>query len=143
LARFFFCPEYVALMSFLDFTALRRPKSPNSCLVAPQDLTTRARVDRAAPEFNVAPDELWIRLEDYVSTQSPARSIETDAATRRLRYVAVTPLLRFKDDIDIQVLDVAGDPTKSTIAIYSRSRIGHSDLGTNARRVDRLLAALR
>jgi uncharacterized protein (DUF1499 family) len=129
-------------MSFLDFSTLRRPKSPNTSLLAPQDLTLKARVDRPSPVFDVDPDQLFARAEAYVRSVKTFRAIETDAAERALKFVAVTPLLRFKDDVDMRVLPVPGDATKSLVAIYSRSRVGRSDLGTNGRRIDAILAAL-
>ncbi len=129
-------------MSFLDFTALRRPKSPNTCLVAPQDLTPKARVDRPSPVFDVDANTLFQRLEAYVRSVKAFRAIESDPALRLLKFVAVTPLLRFKDDVDVRILPAPDDDTRSVVAIYSRSRIGKSDLGANGRRVDAILAAL-
>jgi uncharacterized protein (DUF1499 family) len=37
----------------------------------------------------------------------------------------------------------SGDGDGSTIAIYSRSRFGYSDLGVNQRRVEEWMTALR
>jgi uncharacterized protein (DUF1499 family) len=48
--------------------------------------------------------------------------------------------MRFPDTVDIEVLPV-GD-NQSTLAIYSRSLIGRSDLGVNRARVERWLAKL-
>ena len=50
--------------------------------------------------------------------------------------------MRFKDDVDILVLPVEGHDHQSTLAIYSGSRLGYSDLGTNGKRVNALLTAL-
>jgi uncharacterized protein (DUF1499 family) len=129
-------------MSFLDFAQLRRPKSPNTSLLAPQDYTPKARVDRPSPVFEADPDTLFAKLEAYVRSVKAFRSIEADAGERALKWVAVTPLLRFKDDVDVRVLPAPGDVTKSVVAIYSRSRVGRSDLGTNGRRIDAILAAI-
>jgi uncharacterized protein (DUF1499 family) len=56
------------------------------------------------------------------------------------RILQHTRLMRFPDTIDIEVLPAAG--TQSTLAIYSRSLIGHGDLGVNRARIERWLAAL-
>lgn len=63
----------------------------------------------------------------------------------RLQAVATTLLLRFKDDVIVEVRQPAqatGTPS-SEVAVRSKSRIGLNDLGTNARRIRRFLAELR
>jgi len=47
--------------------------------------------------------------------------------------------MKYKDDIDIAVLETNDG---STVAIYSRSRVGHSDLGKNRKRVEALIDTL-
>jgi len=58
----------------------------------------------------------------------------------QLRYVAVTPVARFRDDVDVLVRPMG--PETAEVAIYSRSRIGLSDLGKNKSRVDALVKQL-
>ena len=50
--------------------------------------------------------------------------------------------MRFKDDIDIQIIPAQGETAETQIAIYSRSRIGYSDLGANRKRVAELIHKL-
>lgn len=50
-----------------------------------------------------------------------------------VQAVVTTPAMKFRDDV--QLLFVPGD---RLIQVYSSSRLGISDLGTNARRVDML-----
>ncbi len=57
----------------------------------------------------------------------------------RISFIAVTPLMKFKDDVYVQAVPVDGDPARSSVAVYSASRIGYSDMGTNAKRVKELL----
>ncbi len=148
MARFFFAhcagpsDGLPKTMPFVDFEGLRRPKSPNTCLVAPQELTSRARVDKPSPDFAVSPETLFARVEAYVSAQKNTRDLTADSTQLALNYVSVTSLMRFKDDVDVRVLRVPGQPDAARIAMYSRSRVGHSDLGANARRVDKLIAAI-
>ena len=55
-----------------------------------------------------------------------------DAEAGRLEAVATTRWFRFKDDIVVRLRDRAEGGTR--IDMRSKSRIGRSDLGTNARR---------
>jgi uncharacterized protein (DUF1499 family) len=55
-----------------------------------------------------------------------------DAATRVLEAVAITGLMRFRDDIVIVVRPAAGG---SAVHMRSKSRLGKSDLGANAERI--------
>lgn len=51
-------------------------------------------------------------------------------------FEVVTPLLRFRDDLELQL-----DAAAKAIHVRSASRVGHSDLGANRDRVERLHAA--
>lgn len=128
---------------FMNFKTLTRPGSPNTALLAPAGFTPGAEPDGQAPVYDAAPGELYMRLLRLVGDKREWQLGEQDAGTKRLNFVAVTPLMRFRDDIDIAVLDVAGQPGKSTFAAYSRSRVGYSDLGANRKRLEALAAALR
>lgn len=62
-----------------------------------------------------------------------------DAATLVLEAVATTGLLRFKDDIVIVVRPAEGG---SAVHMRSKSRMGKSDLGANAKRIKAYAAEL-
>jgi hypothetical protein len=66
--------------------------------------------------------------------------VGVDAAGLRLQAIAVTRLLRFRDDVVIAVRPA--ESGGSIVAMRSKSRLGRSDLGTNARRIRAFLAAL-
>lgn len=57
-----------------------------------------------------------------------------------LTAVAVTPLVRFQDDVTVRVRPAAGG---SRVDMRSRSRVGKDDLGANAARIQRFLRDLR
>ena len=63
-----------------------------------------------------------------------------EAGEGRLEAVAVTPLIRFKDDVVVR-LRPDGDGTR--VDVRSRSRIGRHDLGTNAKRIREFLDRLQ
>jgi uncharacterized protein (DUF1499 family) len=56
------------------------------------------------------------------------------------RYVQRSALFGFPDTIVVRYLDYPGG--KSTLAIYSRSQLGHGDMGVNKARIERWLVKL-
>ncbi len=64
-----------------------------------------------------------------------------DMAAGRLEAIAVTPWLRFRDDVVVRLRDRPEGGTR--VDVRSKSRLGRSDLGTNARRVLEYLRDLR
>jgi uncharacterized protein (DUF1499 family) len=62
-----------------------------------------------------------------------------DPATGRIEATATTPWFGFRDDV---VIRVAPTPAGSRIDVRSVSRVGKSDLGTNAKRIRAYLAKL-
>jgi uncharacterized protein (DUF1499 family) len=62
--------------------------------------------------------------------------VSADSGAGRIEATATTPFFGFKDDV---VVRVAPSPRGSRIDVRSLSRIGGSDLGTNARRVESYL----
>jgi hypothetical protein len=127
---------------FINFKTLVRPGSPNTALLAPAGYAASAEPDGAAAVYDVAPSELYMRALRLIGERREWQLGSQDAATMRLNFVATSVLMRFKDDVDIVVLPVAGQPEKSTFAAYSRSRVGYSDLGANRKRLDAFSAAL-
>ena len=61
-------------------------------------------------------------------------------AEGRLEAVAVTPWFRFRDDIVVRL--TPQDHGRTRVDVRSKSRIGRSDFGMNARRVRHFLARL-
>lgn len=130
------------MTDFLDFQTLKRPPKPNTALIAPAGYTPLEAPDAAPPELPFPPAETFARLLSMIEARRDWKLVAADGATARVRFIAVTKLLRFKDDIDVTILPVDGAPGHSTFAAYSRSRVGYSDLGTNRKRLDDLSAAL-
>jgi uncharacterized protein (DUF1499 family) len=127
---------------FVDFQTMKRRSTPNTALFAPAGFTPSAKPDAAAPLYDVAPGDLYLRLLRLIGERKAWQLGEQDAGGLRVTFVAVTALFRFKDDVGVQILPVEGQPGKSTFAAYSRSRIGRSDLGANRKRLDELASAL-
>jgi uncharacterized protein (DUF1499 family) len=119
--------QAVRLDNFFD--ALKRPASPNNWLVAPGGFVVEP--DAVAPVFNVPMRDL-IDTFKLVTLQSKGVAVVEESA-RAIHVVATTPLMRFKDDVWALFMPVAENT--STLALYSASRVGYWDLGTNRRRV--------
>jgi uncharacterized protein (DUF1499 family) len=130
------------MTGFVDFKQLQRPASPNTALTAPPGFADAARPDAEPPVYDVAPGELYMRLLKVIAERREWQLGEQDAASMQMNFVATSPIMRFKDDVDVRILPVAGQPGKSTFAAYSRSRVGYSDLGANRKRLAALSAAL-
>lgn len=131
------------MSEFIDFQNLTRPKSPNTCLVAPSEFVSPADADEVSPVFDRQRLAVFDQIVGLAMERKGWTLVVADEATARLRLVVTSRWLRFKDDIDIAVLPVQGEPAQSTIAIYSRSRVGWSDLGVNSKRVNELLSVLK
>jgi uncharacterized protein (DUF1499 family) len=65
--------------------------------------------------------------------------VATDSAAGRIEATATTRWFGFKDDV---VIRVEPDPAGSRVDVRSVSRVGQSDVGTNARRIRAYLARL-
>lgn len=66
------------------------------------------------------------------------RTTVVELTPSRLRAECRSALFRFVDDLELQLRASNG-----VIAVRSASRVGHSDLGANRRRVERLRELLR
>ena len=66
--------------------------------------------------------------------------VSADASANRIEATATTPFFGFKDDVVVRITPAGNG---SRVDVRSVSRIGRSDLGTNAQRVEGYLASLR
>jgi uncharacterized protein (DUF1499 family) len=123
----------------LDFATLQRPSSPNTCLVAPEGLCRSAQPDWAARRLAATPSAAFDAIRAAVQAEPRVRITVEDREAGRLAFEQRSRLMGFVDDVDVQVL---ADPAGAAVAIYSRSRVGYSDMGVNRKRVSRLLAAV-
>ncbi|MEJ0017401.1 MAG: DUF1499 domain-containing protein [Acetobacteraceae bacterium] len=123
----------------LDLRQLRRPASPNSALAAPAGAVPAP--DLVTPRYPVAAVRLYAAVVAVAAGQPRTWLAAEFPAERQAHFVARSALLNFPDLIVAQA-DEAG-PGASTLALYSRSVYGYSDLGANRQRLHAWLAALR
>jgi uncharacterized protein (DUF1499 family) len=64
---------------------------------------------------------------------------ESDEKMGTIEAIATTRLFKFKDDVTITI---SGEGNATVVNVRSRSRVGKSDLGTNARRIRAFQAEL-
>ena len=110
--------------------------------MAPPGFADAAKPDAAPPLFAGTQEELYGRAEGVISAHSHWHLKAADPAGRRLSFIAVSKVFRFKDDVDIAVLPGPEGSGQATLAVYSRSRIGRSDFGANEKRVKEILDLL-
>ena len=106
------------------------PSSPNC--VCSQDPDSDHQIAPLA--FTDTPDAAWIRLKRVVGAFPRTRVVED--RPDYLRAEVTTAILRFVDDVEF-LMDGPG----RRIQVRSASRVGHSDLGANRRRMEQLRAA--
>jgi uncharacterized protein (DUF1499 family) len=124
----------------VDFKTLRLKETPNQFLMCPENYC-HATPDAKSPVWNEPVASLKQRWNGFIDTVPQTDLVESDEAAEIYTYRIRTPLLRFPDDVTVQF--VALDEGRSSLAIYSRSHYGYSDLGTNQRRVDEWISRLR
>lgn len=125
------------MTDFISFKSLKRPPKPNTCLAAPENHCLAAESDFTPPELAMTGRGLFSKLSEIIASERSFGKIETDGDALRIKFVATTGLMRFKDDVDIEV--IALEQGRATFAIYSRSRVGYSDMGANRKRVGKLI----
>ena len=125
----------------VNFATLKLRTSPNQYLVCPPG-KCEARADQPAPLFAAAEQRLRETLIASWSAMPRTRHVagSADPASGEIRFVQTSAILQFPDTISVYTWP-AGE-NSSTLAVYSRSLVGRSDLGANEERVNSWLAAL-
>ena len=123
----------------VDFKTLARRKSPNDALACPPDLCT-AKSDIAPPVFAVSGPELEATFTRVLASEPHVERVSSGETDFEARYIQRSRIMRFPDTVSVRFVDL-GDG-RSTLAIYSRSQLGESDLGVNLTRIERLLGKL-
>lgn len=127
--------------TLINLRDLSRPARPNNALFAPEDVSLSAKADGVTPVFDMTADALMkIACDNWQSLKNVRLEARADGLEGRVHFVATTSLLRFKDDVHVEFVDLKNG--QSSVIIFSASRIGYSDLGTNRKRVEHWLETL-
>jgi uncharacterized protein (DUF1499 family) len=93
--------------------------------------------ERLSKTYDVPADTLFGTTQQALDALGPT-ALRSQPDSMRASAVYRVGLV-FKDDVDVAVDSAEAG---SRLHVRSASRVGHSDLGVNARRVDRLLRAV-
>lgn len=80
--------------------------------------------------------DVWIKIKSLIAAMPRTKLLSE--SEDYLHYEFRTRLFRFKDDVEIW-----HDRENDTLHFRSASRVGHSDLGTNRRRIEDLKSRLK
>lgn len=122
----------------VDFDVLERRTTPNDALVCPQGFC-KAKSDLTAPEFKVSVTALRAAMAKVIATEPRTILVERNDAALTERYIQRSAALKFPDTIVVRYIE---NPDGTSFAMYSRSQLGHSDLGANLSRLQRWLNKL-
>lgn len=123
---------------WLSFDAIAPGSTSNRALACTEALCPAAQSMRPAIEMDASASVVaaaLLRIEPNAEVQNEA------SGAIRARYVAVTPLMRFRDDVDVLIHPASAE--RSVVAVYSRSRVGLSDLGANGARIEAIEQRLK
>ncbi|MEZ5870735.1 MAG: DUF1499 domain-containing protein [Nitratireductor sp.] len=123
----------------VDITTLSRNKTGNDALACPRGWCAAAS-DFEPPVYALKVGALAQRFAESLNAESKLEVVDNTAGGLRLRFVQYTPLMEFPDTIQVDFLSL--DENRSTLAIYSRSKYGYGDMGTNLARIKRWLERL-
>ncbi len=123
----------------VNFETLERRPTPTDALSCPTGLCP-SDSDILAPVYPVEVPMLRKALAKALMTESRLTLVDIDDATPADRYVQRSERMRFPDTIIVRYISLPEG--RSTVAIYSRSQLGRSDLGVNQARIERWLAKL-
>lgn len=123
----------------IEFETLERSTTPNDALACPPHLC-KAESDFTQSHFAVDATALRAAMAKVIATEPRVSLVESDDATLTERYIQRSALLKFPDTIVVRY--IKKPEGGSTLAIYSRSQLGHSDLGVNLARLERWLRKL-
>ena len=125
----------------VDFAALKLTDRPNQFLMCPPEFCG-ADPHADSPVFDVSVEQLrLVRWREVLAAQPRVELVAEDQDGRQFDYVQRSARFRFPDIITVRFISVS--PSQSTLAIYSRSVYGKSDLGVNRERIEVWLQNLR
>lgn len=128
----------MATQQRIDFATLKRPRTPNTFLLAPEGLCREAKIDEKAPVYPVSAAKLRQEFLNVAIAQPRVSHTFGDEAGLYDELVSRSAVFHFPDLVSVKFLDLKGG--RSTLALYARAVYGRSDLGINRVRSMRWIA---
>lgn len=116
----------------IDFATLKRPRTPNTFLMAPEGLCEATKIDQVAPVYDVKAAKLRQEFLRVAVAEPRVTHSFADEAGLYDDFVSRSLVFGFPDIVSVKFLDLKGGA--STVALYARAVYGRSDLGVNRRR---------
>lgn len=113
---------------------------PNSFRLIPEGMHAEA-ADGVAPTFSMTAGELALAFDRMALAQPRTRRLAGSPEAGAVTYVQRSRVFGFPDYISVRFFDLPDGG--SSLAIWSRARFGHGDMGVNRARVENWLAAPR
>lgn len=120
----------------VTFATLKKGPKPNQYLLCPADV---CRLETPDDEPRTYPLDATALKQRFLAALSGDNIEIVEDRPLGLRFIVRTPLMRFPDTVNVEFLERTGG---ATIALYSRSKLGRSDLGINAKRAKGWIAVL-
>ena len=124
-----------------DFAVLKIQQTPNRFLMLPLELKSRSRADIPSPVIAKSASDaarIWFQV---LSEEQQVYLKRYDLINLQFDFIQRTGIFHFIDDITVQFFD--RNHASSTLAVYSRSKVGIYDFGVNRRRVTRWVTLMQ
>ena len=121
---------------------LNLPANRNRDMSYPKDfadLQKKAYPDLVPLALSLPADEAFRKVSETARRMTRWQIVSEDPASKVLEAVATTLVMRFKDDV---VIEVRKEGNGSSVHMRSKSRLGIWDLGANADRIKSFLNLL-
>lgn len=123
----------------VDFENLPIVETPNFYTVCPPDYCNY-EPSEISPVFAVNVNKVVEAWKKVIEKQPRISILAEDNESYQYTYIQRSKLFRFPDTINVKFIPLENN--HSTLAVYSQSKYGYSDMGVNKKRVDSWLDLL-
>ena len=122
----------------IDFATLELTSKPNQFLVLPEGFTARSMAHHTSRVWRGTDPAPLLANFKSVALDAPRTEVTNENETQ-VELCQKSALFKFPDFITVEAVEVPGG---SALCVYSRSKVGYSDLGVNAKRIQGWLEQL-